>query len=38
VILLEVGFMSNPAESILLANEDYQNVAACGIVQGVEKL
>ncbi len=36
VVLLEMGFMTNPDEDRLLNTEDYQNKIVSGIVEGVE--
>ncbi|KHD16186.1 N-acetylmuramoyl-L-alanine amidase family protein [Clostridium butyricum] len=37
VILVEMGFMSNPEEDALLSNDDYQNKLAAGLCDGIEK-
>ncbi len=36
VVLLEMGFMTNPDEDRLLNTDDYQNKIVSGIVEGVE--
>ncbi len=36
VVLLEMGFMTNPDEDKLLNTDDYQNKIVSGIVEGVE--
>lgn len=35
VILVELGFMSNPAEDLLLTSDDYQNKIAKGLCDGI---
>ncbi|MDU5722987.1 N-acetylmuramoyl-L-alanine amidase family protein [Clostridium butyricum] len=37
VILVEMGFMSNPEEDSLLSNDNYQNKLASGLCDGIEK-
>ena len=37
VILLEMGFMSNPEEDTLMETDDYQNKIVVGIVKGLER-
>jgi N-acetylmuramoyl-L-alanine amidase len=37
VILLEMGFMTNPEEDKLLNTDSYQNKIVMGIVEGIEK-
>lgn len=37
VILVEMGFMTNPEEDKLMETEDYQNKMVSGIVTGLEK-
>ena len=37
VVLVELGFMSNPAEDKLMETEDYQNKMVNGIVSGLEQ-
>lgn len=37
VILVEMGFMTNPEEDKLMETEDYQNKMVAGIVNGLEK-
>lgn len=37
VVLLEMGFMTNPQEDKLLNTEEYQDKIVAGIVEGVEK-
>ena len=37
VVLLEMGFMTNPQEDMLLNTDVYQNKIVSGIVEGVEK-
>jgi N-acetylmuramoyl-L-alanine amidase len=37
VMLLEMGFMTNPEEDRLLNSDSYQNKIVAGIVEGVEK-
>ena len=37
VILVEMGFMSNPEEDRLMETEDYQNKMVSGIVNGLER-
>ncbi|HEY5584611.1 MAG TPA: N-acetylmuramoyl-L-alanine amidase [Ruminiclostridium sp.] len=37
VVLLEMGFMTNPQEDKLLSTDSYQNKIVAGIVEGVEK-
>ena len=36
VTIVEVGFMSNPAEDALLATEDYQDLVVRGIANGID--
>ncbi|MGM9933770.1 MAG: N-acetylmuramoyl-L-alanine amidase, partial [Clostridium sp.] len=37
VILVEMGFMSNPEEDKLLSDEGYQNKLAQGLCNGIVK-
>lgn len=37
VILVELGFMSNPEEDALMETEEYQNKMALGILNGLER-
>lgn len=37
VVLIELGFMSNPEEDALMETEDYQSKMASGIAQGLER-
>ena len=37
VILVEMGFMSNPGEDRLMETEDYQTKMVNGIVNGLER-
>ncbi len=37
VVLLEMGFMTNPQEDKLLNTDSYQNKLVAGIVEGIEK-
>ncbi len=37
VVLLEMGFMTNPEEDKLLNSDSYQNKIVTGIVEGIEK-
>lgn len=37
VVLIEMGFMSNPEEDELLGSDEYQNKAASGLVNGIKK-
>lgn len=37
VTIVEMGFMSNPAEDKLMATEDYQNKMAEGMANGIDQ-
>ena len=37
VTIVEVGYMSNPEEDLLMATDDYQNRICRGITNGIEK-
>ena len=37
IVLVELGFMSNPTEDKLMETEEYQNKMVAGIVMGLEK-
>jgi N-acetylmuramoyl-L-alanine amidase len=37
VVLVEVGFLSNPHEDEMINTDDYQNKIAAGIVNGINK-
>lgn len=38
VVLLEMGFLSNPEEDKLLSSSDYQNKIALGLAKGIEEI
>jgi N-acetylmuramoyl-L-alanine amidase len=38
IVLIEMGFQSNPEEDRLLCNDDYQNEITKGLVEGVNKI
>lgn len=37
VVLVELGFMTNPEEDVLLSDPEYQNKLAAGIAEGIEQ-
>lgn len=37
VTIFEMGYMSNPAEDVLLSQGDYQDKIACGVADGIER-
>jgi N-acetylmuramoyl-L-alanine amidase len=38
VVLIEMGFLSNPEEDKLLNSEEYQNKVALGLAKGIDKI